>query len=118
MKDIAEVRIGRDLRTGSASEDGREAVVGTALMLIGENSRTVAAAVDARMREIRRSLPPGIEVQTVLDRTRLVEATIRTVATNLTEGAPRPAAGLGSPCAPPVRARRRRPNARPARRCP
>ncbi|CAO4165029.1 MULTISPECIES: efflux RND transporter permease subunit [Methylobacteriaceae] len=87
VKDIAEVRIGRDLRTGSASEDGREAVVGTALMLIGENSRTVAAAVDARMREIRRSLPPGIEVQTVLDRTRLVEATIRTVATNLTEGA-------------------------------
>ena len=87
VKDIAEVRIGRDLRTGSASEDGREAVVGTALMLIGENSRTVAAAVDARMREIRRSLPPGIEVQTVLDRTRLVEATIRTVATNLAEGA-------------------------------
>ena len=87
VKDIAEVRIGRDLRTGSASENGQEAVVGTALMLIGENSRTVAAAVDARMREIRRSLPPGIEVQTVLDRTRLVEATIRTVATNLTEGA-------------------------------
>ncbi|MDP4021167.1 CusA/CzcA family heavy metal efflux RND transporter [Methylobacterium sp. NEAU 140] len=87
VKDIAEVRIGRDLRTGSASENGQEAVVGTALMLIGENSRTVAAAVDAMMREIRRSLPPGIEVQTVLDRTRLVEATIRTVATNLTEGA-------------------------------
>ncbi|KMO36218.1 efflux RND transporter permease subunit [Methylobacterium aquaticum] len=87
VKDIAEVRIGRDLRTGSASENGQEAVVGTALMLIGENSRTVAAAVDAMMRDIRRSLPPGIEVQTVLDRTRLVEATIRTVATNLTEGA-------------------------------
>jgi len=49
IRDIAEVRIGRDLRTGSGSENGREAVIGTALMLIGENSRTVAAAVDARM---------------------------------------------------------------------
>ncbi|MBE7243340.1 MAG: CusA/CzcA family heavy metal efflux RND transporter, partial [Actinomycetospora chiangmaiensis] len=80
-------RIGRDLRTGSASEDGQEVVVGTALMLIGENSRTVAAAVDARMSQIRASLPPGVEVQTILDRTRLVEATVRTVAKNLSEGA-------------------------------
>ncbi|KOX42811.1 cation transporter [Streptomyces purpurogeneiscleroticus] len=87
IKDIAEVRIGRDLRTGSGSEDGQEVVVGTALMLIGENSRTVAAAVDARMEQIRRSLPPGVDVQTVLDRTRLVEATVRTVAKNLSEGA-------------------------------
>ncbi|WP_375462521.1 efflux RND transporter permease subunit [uncultured Methylobacterium sp.] len=87
VKDIAEVRIGRDLRTGSGSENGKEAVIGTALMLIGENSRTVAAAVDARMAQIRRSLPPGIAVRTVLDRTRLVEATVRTVAKNLAEGA-------------------------------
>ncbi len=87
IKDVAQVRIGRDLRTGSGSEDGREVVVGTALMLIGENSRTVAAAVDARMREIRRSLPPGVEVETLLDRTQLVEATVRTVAKNLAEGA-------------------------------
>ncbi|PNB46240.1 hypothetical protein C1X73_34845, partial [Pseudomonas sp. FW305-130] len=61
--------------------------VGTALMLIGENSRTVAAAVDAKMDQIRKSLPPGVEVQTVLDRTRLVEATVKTVAKNLSEGA-------------------------------
>ncbi|PIK73468.1 CusA/CzcA family heavy metal efflux RND transporter, partial [Methylobacterium frigidaeris] len=87
IKDIAEVRIGRDLRTGSGSEDGQEVVVGTALMLIGENSRTVAAAVDARMDQIRKSLPPGVEVQTVLDRTRLVEATVKTVVKNLSEGA-------------------------------
>ncbi|KMO20272.1 efflux RND transporter permease subunit [Methylobacterium platani] len=87
IRDVAEVRIGRDLRTGSGSEDGREVVIGTALMLIGENSRTVAAAVDARMTQIRGSLPPGIEVQTVLDRTRLVEATVKTVAKNLLEGA-------------------------------
>ena len=87
ISDIAEVRIGRDLRTGSGSEDGREVVIGTALMLIGENSRTVSAAVDARMTELRRTLPPGVEVQTVLNRTLLVEATIRTVAKNLAEGA-------------------------------
>ncbi|KOX55740.1 cation transporter, partial [Streptomyces purpurogeneiscleroticus] len=87
ITDIAEVRIGRDLRTGSGSENGREVVIGTALMLIGENSRTVAAAVDAKMNEIRRSLPPGIEAQTVLNRTLLVEATIKTVARNLAEGA-------------------------------
>ncbi|MCP1549420.1 MULTISPECIES: CusA/CzcA family heavy metal efflux RND transporter [Methylobacteriaceae] len=87
ISDIAEVRIGRDLRTGSGSEDGQEVVIGTALMLIGENSRTVAAAVDARMGEIRRTLPPGVEVRTVLNRTVLVEATIRTVAKNLAEGA-------------------------------
>ncbi|KOX55707.1 cation transporter, partial [Streptomyces purpurogeneiscleroticus] len=87
MTDIAQVRIGRDLRTGSGSENGREVVIGTALMLIGENSRTVAAAVDAKMNEIRRSLPPGIEAQTVLNRTLLVEATIKTVARNLAEGA-------------------------------
>jgi cobalt-zinc-cadmium resistance protein CzcA len=87
IRDIAEVRIGKDLRTGSGSENGREVVIGTALMLIGENSRKVAAAVDARMEQIRKSLPPGVEVQTVLDRTRLVEATIKTVAKNLSEGA-------------------------------
>ena len=87
IKDVAEVRIGRDLRTGAGSEDGQEVVIGTALMRIGENSRTVAAAVDAKMDEIRRALPPGVEVQTVLNRTVLVEATVRTVAKNLAEGA-------------------------------
>ena len=87
VKDVADVRIGRDLRTGAASENGREAVVGTALMLIGANSRAVAAAVDARMKEIARTLPAGVVVQTVLNRTQLVEATIKTVAKNLLEGA-------------------------------
>ncbi|SFJ72284.1 efflux RND transporter permease subunit [Methylobacterium brachiatum] len=87
VRDVAALRFGRELRTGSGSADGREAVIGTALMRIGENSRTVAAAVDARMAQLRRTLPPGIVVQTVLDRTVLVEATIRTVARNLAEGA-------------------------------
>jgi heavy metal efflux system protein len=87
IKDVAEVTIGRELRTGSASVNGREAVLGTALMLIGGNSRTVAAAADAKIKEINRTLPPGIRARTVLNRTQLVDATIKTVATNLAEGA-------------------------------
>jgi cobalt-zinc-cadmium resistance protein CzcA len=74
IRDIATVSIGGETRTGSASEDGREVVVGTALMLIGANSRTVSSAVDARLRTIAPSLPAGVEVTTVLDRTQLVDA--------------------------------------------
>jgi len=87
VKDVADVAIGRELRTGSASVNGREVVLGTALMLIGGNSRTVAAAADTRIREIGRALPPGIYAHTVLNRTQLVDATIHTVASNLAEGA-------------------------------
>ncbi len=87
VRDVAEVGIGGELRTGSASENGAEAVVGTALMLIGENSRTVSSAVDERMREVVKSLPPGIHAKTVLNRTKLVNATIGTVEKNLVEGA-------------------------------
>ncbi|MHB8971958.1 MAG: efflux RND transporter permease subunit [Pirellulaceae bacterium] len=87
ISDVASVEIGGELRTGSASEDGEEAVVGTALMLIGANSRTVAAAVDAEMADINKSLPPDIRAKTMLNRTKLVDATIRTVRSNLVEGA-------------------------------
>ncbi|MFV3130789.1 efflux RND transporter permease subunit [Niveispirillum sp. KHB5.9] len=87
LSDVATVQTGQELRTGSASENGREVVVGTALMLIGQNSRTVADAVDAKLQDIRRSLPADIIAKTVLDRTDLVGATIKTVARNLTEGA-------------------------------
>jgi heavy metal efflux system protein len=87
VRDVATVAIGGEIRTGSASENGCEVVVGTALMLVGSNSRTVAAAVDAKINQVRRTLPPGIEIQTVLDRTQLVDSTIKTVATNLGEGA-------------------------------
>lgn len=87
VRDVAQVAIGGEIRTGSASENGHEVVVGTALMLIGSNSRTVAAAVDAKIDQVRRTLPAGIEIQTVLNRTQLVDATVRTVATNLGEGA-------------------------------
>jgi cobalt-zinc-cadmium resistance protein CzcA len=87
VRDLAAVSIGGETRTGSASENGREVVVGTALMLIGANSRTVSSAVDTRLRAIAPALPPGVEITTVLDRTQLVDATIGTVVKNLTEGA-------------------------------
>lgn len=87
INQVASVGIGQELRTGSASKDGEESVVGTALMLIGANSRTVAAAVDAKMENIRKTLPPHIEATTVLNRTKLVDATIHTVQKNLAEGA-------------------------------
>jgi len=81
------VGVGRELRTGSASENGEEVVVATAIMLLGANSRTVAAAVDEKMQEIQRTLPPGVHAKTVLNRTKLVDATIKTVQKNLLEGA-------------------------------
>ena len=87
VKDVALVKDGAELRTGSASRDGHEVVVGTAVMLKGENSRLVAARVTERMDEIRRTLPPGVRVEIVLDRTKLVDATIATVSRNLVEGA-------------------------------
>lgn len=87
VRDIAEVIIGKEMRTGSASKDGHEAVVGTALMLIGANSRTVSQAVDEKLKEINKTLPPDIEAKSVLNRTKLVNATIKTVISNLSEGA-------------------------------
>src|SRR3954468_2381324 len=87
IRDLADVAIGKELRTGSASVNGREVVLGTALMLIGGNSRTVAAAADAKIKDISKTLPLGIYAHTVLNRTQLVDATIETVATNLAEGA-------------------------------
>jgi heavy metal efflux system protein len=87
VKEIAEVKIGRELRTGSASENGEETVIGTAMMLIGGNSRSVSAMVDAKMTDVNRTLPPGIEAKTVLNRMLLVDATVKTVSKNLAEGA-------------------------------
>ncbi|PIB92800.1 efflux RND transporter permease subunit [Caulobacter sp. FWC2] len=87
VKDVATVRVGGDLRTGAASKNGDEVVVGTALMLIGENSRSVAKAVGEKLAEVKKSLPPGVEVTPTLDRSVLVNATVATVERNLTEGA-------------------------------
>ncbi len=87
VRDVAEVSIGRELRTGAATENGREVVLGTVFMLIGENSRTVSRAVSAKMTAINKSLPAGVSAIPVYDRTVLVEKAIATVKKNLLEGA-------------------------------
>lgn len=87
IKDVADILIGKELRTGAATQNGKEVVLGTALMLIGENSRTVSHATAKKLAEINRNLPGGVIVTPVYDRTTLVDKTIRTVATNLFEGA-------------------------------
>lgn len=87
VKDVAEVGIGSGQRTGAATHDGQEAVLGTALMLIGENSRLVSQRVHERIGEVENKLPDGMVIETVYNRTDLVDATIRTVEKNLFEGA-------------------------------
>ncbi|MGL6158426.1 MAG: CusA/CzcA family heavy metal efflux RND transporter, partial [Ralstonia mannitolilytica] len=87
IRDVADVDIGRELRTGAATENGKEVVLGTVFMLIGENSRAVSQAVDKKMAEINRTLPAGVKAVTVYDRTVLVDKAIATVKKNLLEGA-------------------------------
>ncbi|WP_337246761.1 efflux RND transporter permease subunit, partial [Klebsiella pneumoniae] len=79
---VAKVTIGGELRRGAASRNGYESVVGSALMLVGENSRTVAHAVGVKLQEIKATLPEGVTLVPTLDRSQLVVATISTVAKN------------------------------------
>lgn len=87
IEDVAEVLIGKELRTGAATENGREVVLGTVFMLMGENSRTVSKAAADKLAEINQSLPEGVRAIPVYDRTVLVDKTIATVRNNLAEGA-------------------------------
>jgi cobalt-zinc-cadmium resistance protein CzcA len=87
VNDLAEVANGAELRTGAATMNGREVVMGTVFMLFGENSRVVSKAAAARLAEINRSLPKGLKAEAVYDRTTLVDKTIDTVKKNLFEGA-------------------------------
>jgi cobalt-zinc-cadmium resistance protein CzcA len=87
ISDVADVIIGKELRSGAATQDGEEVVLGTALMLIGENSRSVSRAIAEKLSAINRTLPEGVVATPVYDRTVLVDKSIRTVATNLLEGA-------------------------------
>ena len=87
VKDVAEVKLGTDLRTGAAILNGKEAVLGTVFMLKGENSRSVSLRVAKKMKEINQTLPKGIIAKTLYDRTHLVNATLKTVRNNLLEGA-------------------------------
>jgi len=87
IRDVAEVGLGKELRTGAATENGREVVLGTVFMLIGENSRDVSRAVDQRLQAVNKTLPAGVVAKTVYDRTQLVDKAIATVKKNLAEGA-------------------------------
>ncbi|MFM0117473.1 CusA/CzcA family heavy metal efflux RND transporter [Paraburkholderia sp. RL18-101-BIB-B] len=87
IKDVGQVDMGRELRTGAATSNGEEVVLGTVFMLIGENSRTVAKAVSVKMEDVNRTLPPGVRAIPVYDRTVLVEKAVQTVKRNLLEGA-------------------------------
>ena len=87
VRDVAEVGIGQELRTGAATADGKEVVLGTVFMLMGQNSGVVSEAVNRKMTEINRNLPKGVRIITVYDRTNLVDKAIRTVRNNLLEGA-------------------------------
>ncbi len=87
IKDVASVSLGKELRTGAATQNGHEVVLSTVFMLIGENSRTVAFNVAQKLEEIKASLPEGISATAVYDRTSLVDKTLDTVQKNLTEGA-------------------------------
>ena len=87
IRDVANVNLGKQLRTGAATENGEEVVLGSVFMLLGENSRTVAKRVGDKMEEVNKSLPEGVIARTVRDRTQLVDATLRTVRNNLFEGA-------------------------------
>ena len=85
--DVANVSFGRELRTGSATLNGEEAVLGTAFMLLGENSRTVAQDIASRLDEVNRTLPAGVQAVPLYNRSSLVDSTITTVRNNLLEGA-------------------------------
>jgi cobalt-zinc-cadmium resistance protein CzcA len=85
--DVAQVAFGKQLRTGAATLDGEETVLGTAVMLLGANSRTVSEAVANKLSELNKTLPEGVTAVPVYDRTVLVDKTINTVQTNLLEGA-------------------------------
>lgn len=87
IRDVADIAIGKELRTGAATRDGRETVMGTAMMLMGENSRSVALALAERLEQVQRSLPDGVRAEVVYNRTTLVDKTIATVQKNLLEGA-------------------------------
>ena len=87
VADVANVAIGHDLRTGAATMNGQETVLGTAMMMMGANSRVVSQAVDAKIQEVKRSIPKGVILSTVYNRTTLVDKAIATVQKNLIEGA-------------------------------
>ena len=97
LAQVADIEVGHELRAGAATQDGKEIVLGTVFMLVGENSRAVARAAAERLEQIQPSLPDGISAQTIYDRTSLVDATIATV--DAKSGGGRLARDCGAVCA-------------------
>ena len=87
IRDIGTVGLGKEMRSGAATQNGHEVVMSTVFMLIGENSRTVSKRVAEKLEEVKSTLPPGITATAVYDRTALVDKTLATVRKNLVEGA-------------------------------
>lgn len=87
IRDVARVHVGKELRTGAGTSEGQEVVIGTAMMMVGANSRTASDAVNRRMEQIKKSMPQNVVVKTLYDRTYLVDATLETVRENLFVGA-------------------------------
>ncbi|MGD9895920.1 MAG: efflux RND transporter permease subunit [Candidatus Methylacidiphilaceae bacterium] len=87
VRDVARIAVGAKIRTGAATANGEETVLGTVLMLVGQNSRAVSRRVEERIREIQQRLPDGIEIRPVYNRAKVVDRTIHTVRNNLSEGA-------------------------------
>ncbi|WP_286824300.1 efflux RND transporter permease subunit, partial [Idiomarina sp. UBA1919] len=87
VRHVAEVKLGEQLRTGAATSNQEEVVLGTAMMLIGENSRIVSQAVSEKLEQVQQSLPEGVVAEPIYNRTTLVDKTIATVEKNLFEGA-------------------------------
>lgn len=87
IKDIANVRYDKEIRTGAATVNGEESIVGTAFMLLGENSRTVAQRVSGKLEDIKKDLPEWVELKVLYDRSNMVNATLNTVEHNLLMGA-------------------------------
>ena len=87
LEQVADIKLGSDLRTGASTQDGQEVVLGTVFMLIGENSRTVSEAAGEKLKEIQETLPPGVRANAIYDRSTLVDKTIATVQENLGVGA-------------------------------
>ncbi len=87
VRDVAEVSLGKELRTGAGTANGHEAVLGTAILLYGENSRTVSHRVDQKIAKVNKALPENVKITTLYDRTYLVDATLATIRENLTQGA-------------------------------
>lgn len=98
IKDIAQVKFDKEIRTGAATVNGEESIIGTAFMLLGENSRAVAQRVSSKLEDVKKDLPEWVELKVLYDRSNMVNATLSTVEHNLLMGAGTCYGVLITPC--------------------